>query len=431
MGIRRMLSRLPRLPMPDPPYKLSARAIQWGSLAVALVLGAALVGMALLNYRDAVAASRGATLGQGMQILQRLRFQWNVGSDVLREALPKMVEPEGATYVGVWESGVLLASAGETEFPGLAPTPLELQLDAKRARMSLPGVFRYPQTTQVVSVLTTETSLPADRVIVWEFEPTAAHSVVRRALVGLVLSSGAALVLMSAAVVLWHFGRRTERMRAELDRKEHLARLGAMSAVLAHEIRNPLAALKGNAQLLAEDPRNLRAEQRIQHVVKAAVRLEALTNDLLHFARSGAVHAAPTSPAEILEAAALTMATERILLSLAGAPPSWRLDAGRMEQVLINLLDNALKVTPDDKRVVAEVRRSGTDLLYAGRDNGPGGPEEERARIFEPFHTTSVRGTGLGLAVARRIVELHGGRIEIEDAPDGGAVFLVLIPSSA
>jgi two-component system sensor histidine kinase HydH len=268
-------------------------------------------------------------------------------------------------------------------------------------------------------------------VVVWEFEPTAGHSVTRRALVGLVLSSSAALVLMSAAVVLWHFGRRTERMRAELVHKEHLARLGAMSAVLAHEIRNPLAALKGNAQLLAEDPHSPRVEQRIAHVVKAAVRLEALTNDLLHFARSGAVQAAPTSPAEVLESAALTMATERILLCLSGAPPSWRLDASRMEQVLINLLDNALKVTPDDKQVVAEVRRSGGHLLYAVRDHGPGVPESERARIFEPFHTTGVRGTGLGLAVARRIVELHGGHIEVEDAPEGGAVFRVLIPASA
>jgi two-component system sensor histidine kinase HydH len=430
MGVRRMLSQLKRLQMPEPPYNLRAHAIQWGSLAVALALGAALVGLAVQNYWDAVAATKPATLAQGMQILRRLRIQWNVSGEVLREKLPGVLESEGATYLGLWESGQLLASAGQTEYPGLAPTPLELQLDQKRARMSLPGVFRYPQSAPVVSVMETEDTLPVDRVVVWEFEPTAAHALVRRALVGLALSSGAALVLMSAAVVLWHFGRRTERMRAELDRKEHLARLGAMSAVLAHEIRNPLSALKGNAQLLAEDPHNPRAETRIQHVVKAAVRLEALTNDLLHFARSGAVHAAPTSPAEILEAAALTMATERILLSLAGAPPSWRLDAGRMEQVLINLLDNALKVTPDGKQVMAEVRRSGTDLVYAVRDHGPGVPESERARIFEPFHTTSVRGTGLGLAVARRIVELHGGRIEIEDAPEGGAVFRVLIPAA-
>ncbi|HEY3592896.1 MAG TPA: ATP-binding protein, partial [Polyangiaceae bacterium] len=253
---------------------------------------------------------------------------------------------------------------------------------------------------------------------------------VRRALGGLVLSAGAAIVLMSAAVVLWHFGRRTERMRADLERQEHLARLGAMSAVLAHEIRNPLASLKGNAQLLAEDLGSPRTLIRVDRVVKAAIRLEELTNDLLHFARSGAVHTAPTSPAGVLESAALTMATERILLSLSGAPSSWKLDAGRMEQVLVNLLDNALKVTPDGQQVLAEVRRSGSDLVYAVHDHGPGVPESERGRIFEPFHTTSVRGTGLGLAVARRIVELHGGRIEVEDDPQGGAVFRVLIPAA-
>ena len=100
-----MLSRLNQLHMPDPPYKLRALVTQWGSLAVALVLGAALVGTAMLNYRDALAASRGANLGQGMQILRQLRMQWDVSGDVLREALPRMVQPDGATYVGVWEAG--------------------------------------------------------------------------------------------------------------------------------------------------------------------------------------------------------------------------------------------------------------------------------------------------------------------------------------
>jgi two-component system sensor histidine kinase HydH len=311
----------------------------------------------------------------------------------------------------------------------MLPTPLELQMNDHRARMCLPGVFRYEQHSPVATVMTLEPKLAVGRVIVWEFEPTEAHSTVRRALIGLVVSAGAALLLMSAAVGLWHLARREDKMRAELDRKEHLARLGGMSAVLAHEIRNPLAALKGNAQLLAEDLHNPRAPARVEHIVRSAQRLESLTNDLLHFARSGAVRAALTSPTEVLEAAALTMGPERIDLSVDGAPATWMLDAGRMEQVLVNLLDNALKVTPDDKQVTAEVRQSGRELVYAVRDHGPGVPAADRVRIFEPFHTTSFRGTGLGLAVARRIVELHGGRIEVDDAPSGGAVFRVRIPA--
>jgi signal transduction histidine kinase len=112
-------------------------------------------------------------------------------------------------------------------------------------------------------------------------------------------------------------------------------------------------------------------------------------------------------------------------------PDTWSLDPARMEQVLINLIDNALKVTPPEERVSVEIGRVGAELFYAVRDRGPGVPAAERARIFEPFHTTNVRGTGLGLAVVRRIVELHGGRIEVSDAPSGGAVFRVFIPTVA
>jgi two-component system sensor histidine kinase HydH len=424
--------------MLDLSHRIRLHSTEWGSLVVALVLGSALVGLAVLNYRDAVAATEPATLHQGFEMFRRLKIQWNDSGEALRQTLPGAIEPGGMSYLGLWESDQLLASAGRSEFPGLNPTPFELQTGNHRARMCFPGRATDPRSGAAPAALRRpeaalrrpEATVPMNRVVVWEFEPTAASALVRRALVGLVLSSSAAALLMSAAVVLWRANRRAECMRVELNRKAHLARLGAMSAVLAHEIRNPLSSLKGNAQLLAENTTDPRAATRVDRVVKAAIRLEVLTNDLLNFARSGAVHAAPTSPAQVLEAAAQTMGNKRIELSLAGAPASWLLDAGRMEQVLVNLLDNALKATPDDQTVSAEVARAGGELVYAVRDHGPGVPASERAHIFEPFHTTSCRGTGLGLAVARRIVELHGGRIEVDDAPEGGAIFLVRIPAS-
>jgi two-component system sensor histidine kinase HydH len=100
-----------------------------------------------------------------------------------------------------------------------------------------------------------------------------------------------------------------------------------------------------------------------------------------------------------------------------------------MQQVLVNLLENALAVTPPGRAVVASVAAEGAALVFAVRDHGPGVSEAERAQIFEPFHTTKTQGTGLGLAVAKRITELHGGRIEIEDAAGGGARFRVVIPA--
>ena len=85
-------------------------------------------------------------------------------------------------------------------------------------------------------------------------------------------------------------------------------------------------------------------------------------------------------------------------------------------------------VTPAGEKVSVDVGCDGDALVFTVRDHGPGVPPSERSRIFEPFHTTRAQGTGLGLALARRIVKLHGGQIDVDDAPGGGALFRVRIP---
>jgi two-component system sensor histidine kinase HydH len=264
-----------------------------------------------------------------------------------------------------------------------------------------------------------------------EFDAIGTQDLQRNALVGLWLASGAALLLTSAALFMWRSGRRAARLAGELEQQRHLATLGGMSAVLAHEIRNPLAALKGHAQLLAEKATEPAITGRVKRVVDEALRLEALTNDLLDFAKSGAVTPQQASPLAVLEAAVQATVPDRIERPASGAPAVWRLDPARMEQVLINLLENAIQVTPAERKVTAVIEVRGKELVFSVRDHGPGVPAAERSRIFEPFHTTKIRGTGLGLAVVKRIVELHGGRVEIDDGPDGGAVFSVYIPSAA
>ncbi len=266
--------------------------------------------------------------------------------------------------------------------------------------------------------------------LVVEFEPRVFSALVATSQRTLAIGALASLAVLVLAGWVWHSTRRRQEMEQSAEKARHLASLGEMSAVLAHEIRNPLASLKGHAQLLAErvtdDPRTA---ARVRRVVDEALRLETLTNHLLDFARSGEVHPTPTSPARILEAAAQATAPERITCEHAGAPASWPIDEPRMQQVLVNLLDNALAVTPAGARVVARVEMEGAELCFSICDQGPGIPAEERARIFEPFHTTKLRGTGLGLAVARRIVELHGGRLEVDDVAGGGAAFRVRLPA--
>jgi two-component system sensor histidine kinase HydH len=119
---------------------------------------------------------------------------------------------------------------------------------------------------------------------------------------------------------------------------------------------------------------------------------------------------------------------DRVSLDVGAAPPTWHLDAARVEQVLINLIENALSVTPGTERIEATVSVDGDALVYTVRDHGPGVPVGERGRIFEPFHTTKLRGTGLGLPVAKRIIDLHHGRIDVVDADGGGALFRVYLP---
>jgi two-component system sensor histidine kinase HydH len=111
-----------------------------------------------------------------------------------------------------------------------------------------------------------------------------------------------------------------------------------------------------------------------------------------------------------------------------GAPESWPLDRNKLRQALANLIRNACQIVGDGPPPVAAVSVEGDLLVFTVRDFGPGIDAENRERIFEPFFTTRTQGTGLGLPVAKRIAELHGGTISADSHPDGGAVFRISIP---
>jgi two-component system sensor histidine kinase HydH len=234
---------------------------------------------------------------------------------------------------------------------------------------------------------------------------------------------------MILTLVLLRWVLRREALERQAERDRRLASLGEMSAVLAHEMRNPLTSLKGHAQLLAESlPAESRDHAKAERVVTEAQRLERLTGDLLEFVRSGEIHRAPCNPEELVRESARAVDESRFDISAEDAPSSWSLDRERMQQVLTNLMRNALQSSPADARVDARVRAFDGVLSIAVRDRGEGIAEGDSERIFEPFHTQRTRGTGLGLAVARRIVELHGGTIRAANHPEGGAVFRISIP---
>jgi signal transduction histidine kinase len=104
-------------------------------------------------------------------------------------------------------------------------------------------------------------------------------------------------------------------------------------------------------------------------------------------------------------------------------------DAARLKQALLNLLSNAAEVSPEGTRVEVAVARDGGGAEVTVRDHGPGVPPRDRRRIFEPFRSGRHGGTGLGLTIVERVAEAHGGSVEVEDAPGGGALFRLRIPA--
>lgn len=283
--------------------------------------------------------------------------------------------------------------------------------------------------------------LPGGARLVLEYEPVLAQGMVRTAGRQLALSIAVAVLLAGLGFVFWRLSLRAALMRDELARERRLAALGEMSAVLGHEIRNPLASLKGHAQLVVErlEPGH-RAGRSAARVVAEAQRIEALTGQILEFARTGAVERRLVDPGALARAAA----GGRAVVHAEDAPSEWSLDEVRMRQVLDNLVDNGVKAVGEAGLAVGAerpgvevfVRREDGGLVFVVRDRGPGlplGEGEDAAALFEPFRTHRVRGTGLGLAVARRIVEAHGGEISARNweygGGDGGAEVRVWIPA--
>ena len=266
-------------------------------------------------------------------------------------------------------------------------------------------------------------------VFVIEYQPIVAERLAAQARFTLASGLVAAAALLAGTVTLGRRWLREDALEHRLEQDRRLATLGEMSAVLAHEIRNPLASLKGHAQLLVEmlaEPGATRAKAK--RVVSEAVRLEALTSDLLEFVRAGKIERRPTSLAALLRDMAESEGGTRLRVDLTRAPATWPLDPARMRQVLTNLIRNAVQASPGDEPVEVEATIRDGQLVISVRDHGAGLPAGDPAALFEPFHTTRTHGTGLGLTVARRLVGLHHGTIRAFNHESGGAVFRVVLP---
>jgi two-component system, NtrC family, sensor histidine kinase HydH len=239
--------------------------------------------------------------------------------------------------------------------------------------------------------------------------------------------------------ILWTLGILFERMfirqfrlREELEKKERMALIGQMTAVLAHEIRNALGGIKGYAQWIGEkmDPADPK-KTGVGFVLKGTDRIESLVNDLLLFSRDETHAVIPLEPEPLIRDALAQEASfweGRVDLSV---EPGIRFlaDREKLTRVLSNGIQNALQSMGKDGTLRLTVRSEGRRVEIQIEDSGPGIPKESIPLLFVPFHTTKTNGTGLGLAYSKKIVEGMGGTITLFNRPEGpGACLSIRLP---
>jgi two-component system sensor histidine kinase HydH len=232
--------------------------------------------------------------------------------------------------------------------------------------------------------------------------------------------------------VLWT-SRRNTRLEARQREMEHLARLGQMSAVLAHEIRNPLGAVKGFVQL-AQEEGNGSVRNMLTPALGEIARLERLVSDLLLYGRPPKPSFEKVRWAEIVDILGRGLTTsagpDRVRLTMDAAGHTLRTDRNLLVQALLNLTRNAAEaVEKTGGEVRVSLRHEPGWFVICISDDGPGFSQEARKRMFEPFFTTKASGTGLGLSITRKLIEALGGTLEYGAPPRGGAEWFVRLPS--
>lgn len=228
--------------------------------------------------------------------------------------------------------------------------------------------------------------------------------------------------------------------QGQLIHAEKMASLGNLAASLAHEFNNLLGGILGSAEAALEDTPDGTAREALEVVRRAARRACGITDNLLRFSRKEESRKQPADLHRLVDETRQLVEAEMAQRSIecvvdAGEIPLVPLDSGQMHQVFLNLFSNAIAAIDRDGaiHVTTEARDDSVRIVFA--DDGPGVAPEDRQRIFEPFYTSRAarrgdkrQGTGLGLSVSYGIVTAHGGSIEVDERPGGGARFTIDLP---
>jgi len=230
-----------------------------------------------------------------------------------------------------------------------------------------------------------------------------------------------------------------EEREHRLIRSERLATVGRMAAHITHEIRNPLASLGLNVELLGDEvgPDNQEAQRLVTSIGNEVDRLSEITETYLRFVRLPKPKAERldlgTLASSVLEFAGGELGLAKITWDIkqAAGRPEVEADESQLRQALLNLVRNAKEAMPGGGHLQLEVGSAFDGQVHLTvADTGPGIAPENLGQIFEPFFSTKAKGTGLGLALVQQIVSEHGGRIEVDCPPGGGTRFTILLPAA-
>ncbi|MHC4200544.1 MAG: two-component system sensor histidine kinase NtrB, partial [Planctomycetota bacterium] len=245
-----------------------------------------------------------------------------------------------------------------------------------------------------------------------------------------------------AAGVLVAFTDITENKRLTelVKRNERLAALGEMAAYVAHEIKNPITSMRLLATALPGRLDDERFLKTVADVIPSEVgRLDTIIRDLLEYARPAKLTRADLDLESVTKRSIQILRPEmeeqgiRLSENYSADRPTVMADGEKLKQVLVNVMKNAMEAVAEskEKAIRVGVVRRGEFLAVRVNDSGVGMAQEVQKKLFRPFFSTKRQGTGLGLAISQKIVEEHGGRIDVASSPGKGSTFTILLPAQS
>ncbi len=228
--------------------------------------------------------------------------------------------------------------------------------------------------------------------------------------------------------------KQQEATQLQLERSHKFSLIGQMAAGVAHEIKNPLASIKGAVEILGSgDAGDMERKEFQQIIVKEIKRIDTTVQEFLDFARPKEVQLKRIDLSEIVHSSIRQLENQ---VRQAGMEFDAHIanglmtmaDPEKIHQVIINLVLNAVQASQPGQNIMVNLAAKGSYAVITVQDHGEGLSAEDTERIFEPFFTTKVHGIGLGLAIVKSIIERHKGDIKVEGTPGKGTSFMVLIP---